>query len=140
MWTVLLLVAKLLWMLLLCPICAGEYECDRVVCPGCGCALIASSIEDEVIFGIDNEERREVQYVELCRPRSYFLAMLIKQMLEQNEVAVLIKGGHSISVLPHLAFGGELRVLVDAQQLEYAKEVYEAYFESGEEIDYMAEE
>jgi hypothetical protein len=42
--------------------------------------------------------------------------------------------------MPHLAFGGQLRVLVGSEQLEYAKAIYKAYFESDEDIDYSSEE
>lgn len=66
--------------------------------------------------------------------------MLIKQMLEQNGVAVMVQGGHSLSVLPHLAFGGEMRVMVDGEQLEFAQALYRAYFESDDDIDYITEE
>jgi hypothetical protein len=58
--------------------------------------------------------------------------MLIKQMLEQNGVTVLVQGAHSLSLMPHLAFGGELRVTVEKSQLDFARSLYEAYFERGE--------
>jgi hypothetical protein len=35
--------------------------------------------------------------------------------------------------MPSLAFLGELRVLVPRDQLEYARALYEAYFEASEE-------
>ncbi|MFY9557269.1 MAG: DUF2007 domain-containing protein [Blastocatellia bacterium] len=85
-------------------------------------------------------EMREVEFVELCRPRSHPEAMFIKQTLEQNNVAVMIQGEHSLSVMPHLTFGGQMRLLVDRNQLEYAQALYKAYFESDEETDYVDEE
>jgi hypothetical protein len=85
-------------------------------------------------------ETREVEFVELCRPRIHPVAMLIKQTLEQHGVTVLIQGGHSISVMPALAFNGQLRVMVASEQFEFASAPYKAYFESDEEIDYLAEE
>jgi hypothetical protein len=42
-------------------------------------------------------------------------------------------------MLPQLAFGGEMRLLVDSEQYEYALALYRAYFESGDE-DYIPEE
>lgn len=88
---------------------------------------------------MQSEQTRDVEFVELCRPWTHPEAMLIKQTLEQNHVAVMIQGMHSLSVMPHLAFGGQLRVLVARQQLEYARALYKAYFESDEDIDYIAE-
>ena len=85
-------------------------------------------------------EERGVKFVELCRPQSYPEAMFIKETLEQNHVTVLIQGVHSLSLMPHLAFGGQLRVLVGRDQLEYAQALYKAYFESDEGTDYIEEE
>jgi len=90
--------------------------------------------QDEVI------EAQDLEFVELCRPQSNPEAMFIKATLEQNNIAVIIQGMHSISVMPHLAFGGQLRVLVGSEQLEYAKAIYKAYFENEEGIDYSPEE
>ncbi|MGH9759922.1 MAG: hypothetical protein ACREAC_03670, partial [Blastocatellia bacterium] len=53
-------------------------------------------------------QRGGEKFVELCRPGTFPIAMLIKQMLELNEVDVLVKGAHSMSVMPQLAFCGEL--------------------------------
>lgn len=127
-------------MLMMCPICAGEFETVAGVCAGCGCALVPSTLSEDASGMTGNAERREVEFVELCSPRSHPEAMLIKATLEQNHVAVLIRGAHFLSVMPHLAFGGQLRVLVDSDQLEYARELYKAYFESEEDTDYIAEE
>jgi hypothetical protein len=89
---------------------------------------------------IESEHKRDQEFVELCRPLNHPEAMFIKQTLEQNRVMVMIQGMHSVSVMPHLAFGGQLIVLVGRQQLEYARALYRAYFESDEETDYIAEE
>ena len=113
-------------MLMLCPICAGEFQPRLDLCPSCGCGLVPSSLNEDEEEG----ETKQIELVELCRPTIYPVAMLIKQVLEQNGVTTVIKGGHSLSILPHLVFGGELRILVDNQQLEYARELYQAYFES----------
>jgi hypothetical protein len=127
-------------MLFLCPICTEEFNQSALTaCPTCDCSLVAASIEtrgDLVSFEIPSDQTR-VEYVELCRPPNYALGMLVKQMLEQNHVAALLKGGNSVSVLPQLAFGGQLIVLVDASRIEYAKELYSAYFESEEDVDYI---
>ena len=127
-------------MLMLCPICAGEFQASIGDCPGCGCGLIPGTIDQRTRAEIEAVAARAPEYVELCRPRLYPVAMLIKQMLEQNSISVIVQGGHSLSVLPHLAYIGEMRVLVEKQQLEYARSLYSAYFESDEEIDYLAEE
>lgn len=74
-------------------------------------------------------EAEAPQFVELCRPRSHHEAMLIKQLLEQNGIAVIIQGGHSLSLMPHLAFSGELRLKVAAGQADLARQLYRAYFE-----------
>ena len=65
--------------------------------------------------------------------------MLVKETLEQNGISVIIQGGHSLSMLPQLAFGGEMRLLVDSEQYEYALALYRAYFESSDE-DYIPDE
>jgi hypothetical protein len=101
---------------------------------------VPGTFDQNTVAEIEAIAGREVMYVELCRPRLYPVAMLIKQMLEQNSVNVIIQGGHSLSVMPHLAYIGELRVLVEKEQLEFARGLYKAYFESNEEIDYMSEE
>lgn len=127
-------------MLMLCPICAGEFETLAGVCAGCGCALVPSTLGEEAFGVTEPPEKKEIEFVELCRPYSHPEAMLIKATLEQNHVAVMIRGAHSLSVMPHLAFGGQLRVLVGRDQLEYAQALYKAYFESEEGTDYIAEE
>lgn len=125
---------------MLCPICAGEYQTSLEDCPGCGCGLVPGTINSRTKSEIEAITGRVPEYVELCRPLLYPVAMLIKQMLEQNSVGVIIQGGHSLSVMPHLAYIGELRVLVEKERLDFARSLYAAYFESDEEIDYMAED
>ena len=128
-------------MLMLCPICAGEFETQSFACLRCGCELVPSSISDvQLSPGDVTGCPRDVEFVELCRPQSNPEAMFIKATLEQNNIAVMIQGIHSSWVMPHLAFGGQLRVLVGREQLEYAKAIYKAFFESEEGIDYSSEE
>ncbi|MFY9610251.1 MAG: hypothetical protein WAU45_16760 [Blastocatellia bacterium] len=118
-------------MLMLCPICAGEFELSAPDCPSCGCNLVASTMREDVLSDKEADERCE--FVEMCRSQGgYPVAALIKQTLEQNGVTAIIQGGHFMSVMPSLAVGGELRVLVPRHQLEYARALYEAYFEGGE--------
>ena len=128
-------------MLMLCPICAGEFETHSVVCLGCGFVLVPSSLRDEAP-GVTEpaKEKREVEFVELCRPQTNPEAMFIKETLEQNNVAVMIQGVHSLSLMPHLAFGGQLRLLVARDQFAYAQALYKAYFENDEETDYVSED
>jgi hypothetical protein len=126
-------------MLMLCPICAGEFETHGGMCLSCGCVLVPSTLKEGVGM-TETVGKRDVEFVELCRPQTNPEAMFIKETLEQNNVAVLIQGVHSLSVMPHLAFGGQLRVLVDRAQLEYAQALYKAYFESEEGTDYIEEE
>jgi hypothetical protein len=76
--------------------------------------------------------------VELCRPRLYPVAMLIKQVLEQNGVPVAVPGANAFSVMPHLAFSGELRVMVGSDDLDYARQLYSAYFECDDDAQYGA--
>jgi hypothetical protein len=102
--------------------------------------MVPSTLSGEASGMSATAKEREIEFVELCRPWSYPEAMLIKATLEQNHVAVLIQGVHSLSVMPHLAFGGQLRLLVDGAQLEYAHALYQAYFESEDGTDYIAEE
>ena len=126
-------------MLSLCSICGGEFETGAVLCAACGCRLVPSALNEEAVSATWGE-RKEVDFVELCRPWTHPEAMLIKETLEQNNVAVLIQGMHSLSIMPHLAFGGQLRVLVERRQFEYATALFKAYFESDEETNYIAEE
>lgn len=127
-------------MLMLCPICADEFETSPGMCVSCGCELVASTLNDDAGGLAGATERRDVEFVELCRPQSHPEAMFIKQTLEQNHVAVLIQGMHSLSVMPYLAFGGQLRLLVARDQLAYAQALYKAYFESDEGTVYIEEE
>jgi hypothetical protein len=127
-------------MLMLCPICAGEFETQKGVCLSCGCVLVPSTLGDDSGGDADSSaERRQLEFVELCRPQTTPEAMFIKETLEQNHVAVMIQGMHSLSLMPYLAFGGQLRVLVARDQLEYAQALYKAYFESDEGTDYSEE-
>ncbi len=128
-------------MLMLCPICAGEFETHKGVCLSCGCVLVPSTLSKEAV-GLTQTaaEQKEIEFVELCRPQTNPEAMFIKETLEQNNVAVMIQGMHSLSLMPQLAFGGQLRVLVARDQLEYAQALYKAYFESDEGTDYSEEE
>lgn len=123
-----------------CPICAGEFRPKINLCPGCGCGLVPSSLRDHAVRDHAEERGRDVDLVELCRPLAYPVAMLVKQMLEQNGVAAVVQGGHSLSLLPHLAFMGELRVIVDRAQLEFAQALYRAYFEGDGETDFIADQ
>ncbi|HEY7912953.1 MAG TPA: hypothetical protein VIG62_13665 [Blastocatellia bacterium] len=125
---------------MLCPICAGEFQQDSDLCPACEFPMVACTMDERTARELAALETREVEFVELCRPRIHPVAMLIKQTLEQHGVTVLIQGGHSISVMPALAFNGQLRVMVASEQFEFASALYKAYFESDEEIDYLAEE
>jgi hypothetical protein len=126
-------------MLMLCPICAGEFEFSMPDCPSCGCNLVASTMQEDALS--DKEAEEGFEFVEMCRSQGgYPVAMLIKQTLEQNGVTVILQGGHFMSVMPSLAVGGELRVLVPRNQLEYARAFYEAYFEGGEEGDFALED
>ena len=127
-------------MLMLCPICAGEYETQTGVCSTCGCVLVPSSLSEGGI-GLPQTatEKKDLKFVELCRPQTHPEAMFIKETLEQNHVAVMIQGGHSLSLMPYLAFGGQLRLLVADDQLEYARALYKAYFDSEEGSDYTEE-
>jgi hypothetical protein len=125
-------------MLMLCPICAGEFEIVTADCPACGCNLVASTLQEDSLRSSGGDEAFE--FVEMCRSRGYPVAMLIKQTLEQNGIATLLQGGNFISMMPSLAFGGELRILVPRHQLEYARALYEAYFENGGESDYLSDE
>ena len=109
-------------------------------CPGCGCGLVPSQVVEGHQGAADKSKAKRVELVELCRPRAFPVAMLIKQMLEQNGVAAAIQGGQSLSMLPHLVFGGELRVFVARDQLDYARALYKAYFESDGEIDFLPDE
>ena len=127
-------------MLMLCPICAGEFEVDASVCPTCEFKLVPSGLREDAVASEETGERRNVQFVELCRPLMYPVAMLVKQTLEQNGVTVMIHGEHSLSVQPHLVFGGQLRVLVPSDQLEFARDLYKAYFESDECAEYFEED
>ena len=127
-------------MLMLCPICGSEFEMGSSLCPACAFELVPATLNEKGVTMKEAVEGGEGEFVELCRPLSYPLAMLVKQTLEQNGVAAVMHGEHSLSVQPHLVFGGQLRVLVPSNQLEFARELYKAYFESDEEIDYIAEE
>ena len=126
-------------MLMLCPICAGEFGSRDKSCPHCGCALVPSALSD-TIAGVATVEREPLAFVELCRPNSYPIAQMIKQTMEQNGIAAVVQGGHALSLQPYLAFGGELRVLVDAGQLEFARELYHSFFEGDDDTDYIQEE
>jgi len=126
-------------MLMLCPICAGEFEADAAHCLSCGFDLIPSTLNNAGVSKLEAGGMRNMEFVELCRPQTHPEAMFIKETLEQNNVTVMIQGAHSLSVMPYLAFGGQLRVLVAQDQIEYAKELYKAYFESDEETDYIDE-
>src|SRR5436190_24308946 len=124
-------------MLMLCPICADEFLLRVPACPNCGCNLVPETLAETPSMTLTQKEINQIQFVELCRPKLIPVAQLIKQTLEQNGVITIVQGGNALSLMPHLAFGGELRILVDSQQLEYARELYEAYFENEEDIDYL---
>lgn len=127
-------------MLKLCPICAEEFIIAEMLCPDCGCNLVPERLSDGIsAVMVEKQEKQDLEFVELCRPRLYPLAMLVKQMLEQNGVQVIVQGANAISVLPHLAIGGELRVLVDRKKLDYARALYQSYFEGDEDTDYIME-
>lgn len=126
-------------MLMLCPICAGEFESEAGLCLKCDFVLIPTTITQDPA-GKKPANKKEVQFVELCRPQTNPEALFIKDTLEQNNVVVMIQGMHSLSLMPHLAFGGQLRVLVAQDQLEYAAALYKAYFESDEESGFIVDE
>lgn len=125
---------------MLCPICAEEFIERVVICPGCGCSLVPSSLTGHFSEGALPKPDEKIEFVELCRPAIYPVALLIKEMLEQNGIPTFVKGGHSLSVMPQLAFGGELRVLVASNRLEYAQALYRAYFDNDEDNDFIPEE
>src|SRR5215467_13402633 len=124
-------------MLMLCPICSGDFQQTEPLCPACGCGLVPASIVVEPKLQSDRQVGEAL--VELCRPRLYSVAMLIKQPLEQNGVAAIIPGANSFAIMPHLSFSGEMRVMVFADQLDYAREIYAAYFQGDGETNYNDE-
>ena len=67
------------------------------VCASCGCAVVPSTLNE---FGAPMtevmSERQDDEFVELCRPWTHPEAMLIKQTLEQNNVAVMIQGAYHL--------------------------------------------
>ena len=127
-------------MLMLCPICADEFAGSQSHCPACGFGLFPATLDERTATVLDAVERRPVEYVELCRPRLYPVAMLIKQLLEQHDVRVIVQGAHALSVMPHLALLGELRVLVESERLDLARHIYAAYFETADDMEFAAEE
>jgi hypothetical protein len=127
-------------MLMLCPICADEFTGSQSHCPACGFDLFPVTMDERTAAELEGLTRRPIEYVELCRPRFFPVAMLIKQVLEQHDVGVIVQGGHSLSVLPHLAMFGELRVLVDSDRLDLARRVYVAYFETSDDVEFASEE
>ena len=129
-------------MFMLCPVCAGEYDVPEAgLCPRCDLDLIPITMNPATASEIESiTDRHHVEFVELCRPRLFAVAMLIKDTLEQHGVTVLLQGGHLSSVLPQLAFGGEMRLMVASDQLEHAQALYQAYFERDEEGDFSPEE
>jgi hypothetical protein len=127
-------------MLMLCPICADEFPGSQSHCPACGFDLFPVTMDERTAAELQEAARRPVEYVELCRPRLYPVAMLIKQVLEQHDVHVIVQGAHSLSVMPHLAMLGELRVLVDSERLDLARRVYAAYFEMSDDMEFSADE
>jgi len=118
---------------MLCPICSEDFQQTEARCPDCGCGLVPASL-DTLDGGAPSDTGAEL--VELCRPRLYSLAMLIQQILEQNGVTAIVPGANAFSVMPHLAFSGEMRVMVSVDQLEYARQLYSAYFESDSDTQY----
>ena len=127
-------------MLMLCPICADEFAGSQSHCPACGFDLFPVTMDEQTAAALEAASERPVEYVELCRPRLFPVAMLIKQVLEQHDVHVIVQGAHSLSVMPHLAMFGELRVLVDSDRLDLARRVYTAYFETADDAEFAAEE
>jgi hypothetical protein len=126
-------------MMMLCPICADEFLLRIPACPNCGCNLVPETLTEVAHMPLSREEYHQLEFVELCRPKLIPVAQLVKQTLEQNGIPTIVQGGNALSLLPHLAFGGELRVLVDSRQLSYARQLYEAYFENQDDIDYLPE-
>jgi len=127
-------------MLMLCPICADEFQGSQSHCPACGFDLFPVTMDERAAAELDAAARRPVEYVELCRPQLYPVAMLVKQVLEQHDVHAIVQGGHSLSVMPHLALLGELRVLVESERLDLARRIYAAYFETADDMEFSVEE
>ncbi len=126
-------------MLMLCPICAGEFQIQLSACPGCGCNLIPENVTDLTEIDRPVPSFNQLEFVELCRPKLYPIAMLVIQKLEQHGVWAWVQGANAISVLPQLAFGGELRVFVEKEKLDFAQEIYKAYFDTDGDVDYIIE-
>ena len=108
-------------------------------CPGCGCSLVSATLESGSVVATYSQQR-DVELVELCRPSFYAEAMIVKQLLEQTGIPCVVKGGHSMSLMPHLAAAGELRVLVDRTRLDEARAMYQGYFENDGDTDFIQEE
>ena len=130
-------------MIMLCSICSEGFDPPSDVCPVCGCALVPSNLASNSSNELPSRlslANAKGNLVELCRPGSYPLALMVKQTLEQNGIPAFIPGGNSLSIMPHLAFGGELRVLVPEQDIDAARDVYQAYFEGSELPEENSEE
>jgi hypothetical protein len=121
-------------MLMLCPICSDEFQGRGLVCPTCDCWLVPASPIESTFADEETHPDYGVEFVELCRPRTHPVAMIVKEVLEHNGVATLVQGSNAMSVLPHLAFAGELRVMVARNQIDFARELYHAYFERDDDF------
>jgi hypothetical protein len=124
--------------LMLCPICAAEFRSELSGCPKCDCPLIPVSVETAESQSQRGGKRFEL--VELCRPASWVEAMLVKQLLEQNGIPALINGVHALSLMPHLATFGEVRVAVNSRDLLDARALYQGYFQNDDDTDFIADD
>jgi Putative prokaryotic signal transducing protein len=113
-----------------CPECGSEYVGGVTKCSDCGTALVAELPTFE-----DSDE--PLKLVRVTGPTE---APMIQEVLDGNGIDSILQGEESASVLPATGDLTEVRIWVRESDMDSARDLIEAFFNSPESGDESASE
>lgn len=104
-----------------CPVCESEYEAGIARCPDDGSELVPS-------LKVETHDESEAQFVPLHRLGSPAEAEMVNDILRQNGIRSVTKGGaDALSPLLSATAEGAI-IFVDERDLDRASEIYASFF------------
>lgn len=114
-----------------CPLCRTEYRRGFTQCNDCGADLVAELPDMDSDAGA-NREFRPAKLAGFLLPAE---AEMVKGVLEENGIRAFVRG--QVDPIGITSGAEQVALLVDEQDLEDAREIYNAFFGEPEEGGYQ---
>lgn len=105
-----------------CPDCEAEYRAGITECPDCDVALVDKLTPDNSIH-----DKSDHKFVLLRSFRNGAETGVVFELLDENGIRAFVRDGE-MGIFGTSFIGGA--VMVDERDLDRARELYEAYFQS----------